>query len=54
MAGHCHSTPPPETPEHSQESLAQSLVGSLLLGPSDLKVLFVFFKSLFPSPVEIL
>ena len=31
----CHHrpTPPPETPGHSQASLGQSLVGSLLLGP---------------------
>ena len=28
-AGHCLSTPPPETPGHTQASLAQSLVGSL-------------------------
>ena len=32
-AGHCKPTPPPETPGHSQASLAQSLVGSLLLSP---------------------
>ena len=31
MAGLCRLTPPPETPGHSQASLAQSLVGSLLL-----------------------
>ena len=31
MAGHCWSTSPPETPGHSQASLAQSLFGSLLL-----------------------
>ena len=30
-AGHCQPTPPPETAGHSQESLAQSLVRSLLL-----------------------
>ena len=29
----CQSMPPPETPGHSQASLAQSLVGSLLLSP---------------------
>ena len=28
---HCHPTPPLETPKHSQASLAQSLVGSVLL-----------------------
>ena len=33
MAGHCQPTPPPETPGCSQASLAQSLVGSLLLSP---------------------
>ena len=30
-AGHCQPTPLPETPGHSQASLGQSLVGSLLL-----------------------
>ena len=32
-AVHCQATPPPETPEHSQASLGQSLVRSLLLSP---------------------
>ena len=32
-AGHCRPTPPLETPGHSQASLGQSLVGSLLLSP---------------------
>ena len=32
-AGHRQPTPPPETPGHSQASLGQSLVGSLLLSP---------------------
>ena len=32
-AGHRQPTPPPETPEHSQASLNQSLVGSRLLSP---------------------
>ena len=32
-AGHCRATPLPETPGHSQASLGQSLVGSLLLYP---------------------
>ena len=32
-AGHCQPTPLPETPKHSQASLAQSLVGSRLLSP---------------------
>ena len=31
--GHHWPTPPPETPGHSQASLGQSLVGSLLLSP---------------------
>ena len=32
-AGHHQPTPLPETPGHSQASLSQSLVGSLLLSP---------------------
>ena len=32
-AGHLRPTPLPETPGHSQASLGQSLVGSLLLSP---------------------
>ena len=32
-AGHCPGTPLPETPGHSQASLSQSVVGSLLLSP---------------------
>ena len=32
-AGHCQLMPLPETPRHSQASVAQSLVGSLLLSP---------------------
>ena len=49
-AGHCHPMPPPESPEHSQASLCQSLVGSLLISPGSgaHKVLFVPSKSLFP------
>ena len=31
--GHYRPMPPPETPGHSQASLGQSLVGSLLLSP---------------------
>ena len=52
-AGRYQPTPPLETPGHSQISLGQSLVGSLLLflGPGAHKVLFVPTKSLFPSPV---
>ena len=48
-AGHRRPTPAPETPRHSQASLGQSLVGSLLLGPGAHKVLFVPSKSLFPQ-----
>ena len=50
-AGHCPSMPPPETPEHSQASLAQFLVGTLLLYPGSwcAQVLFVPFKNLFPQ-----
>ena len=32
-AGHCHPIPLLETPGHSQASLGQSLVGSLLVSP---------------------
>ena len=32
-SSHCQAIPPPETPGHSQASLGQSLVGSLLLFP---------------------
>ena len=56
-AGHRQPSPLPETPGHAQASLAQSLVGSLLLSPgsqctqgsSAHKVLFVLSKSLFPQ-----
>ena len=50
----CQSMPPPETPGHSQESLAQSIVGKLQLSPGAHKVLFVPTKVCFPSPVEVL
>ena len=42
-AGYSWHIPPPETPEHSQASLAQSLVGWLLLFPRSwcIQVLFV-------------
>ena len=48
-AGHRQPMPLPETPGHSQASLSQSLVGSLLLSPgsSAHKVLFVPSKCLF-------
>ena len=32
-AGHCQPVPSLETPGHSQASLAQSLIGTLLLSP---------------------
>ena len=50
-ADHHQPTPPLETPEHSWESLGQSLVGSLLLSPASgaHKVLFVPSKSPFPQ-----
>ena len=32
-AGYCRPMPSPETPGHSQASLGQSLLGSLLLSP---------------------
>ena len=33
LAGHYQPTPPPETPGQSQRSLAQTLLGSLVLSP---------------------
>ena len=50
-AAHCQPTAVPETPVHSQASLGQSLVGSLLLSPGSwcTQVLFVPSKSLFPQ-----
>ena len=35
-AGYREPTPPPETPGHSQASLGQSLVGTLLLSPGSI------------------
>ena len=48
-AGHRQPTPLPETPGHSQASLGQSLVGSLLLSPGSwcAHALFVPSKHLF-------
>ena len=43
------TTPPPEIPGHSQASLSQSLVGTLLLAPAAHKVLFLPSKNLFPQ-----
>ena len=50
-AGHHQPMLPPETPGHSQASLGQSLVGSLLLSlrPGVHKFSFVPSKSLFPQ-----
>ena len=49
--GHCQLTPLPETPGHSWASLAQSLVGSLLLSPESwcTESFVVPSKSLFPQ-----
>ena len=51
VAGHCQFTSPLETPGHFQASLAQSLVGSLLLSPGSwcVKGFVVPSKSLFPQ-----
>ena len=48
-AGQCWLMPPLETPGHSQASLAQSLVRTLLLSHGAPKVLFVPSKSPFPQ-----
>ena len=50
-AGHHWPMPLPETPEHSQASLGQSLLGSLLPSPGSwcTQLLFVPTKSLFPQ-----
>ena len=47
-AGHCQPMPSPETPKHSQPSLAQSLVGvtASFPGSGADKVLFVTSKHL--------
>ena len=51
-AAHCQPTPPLETSEHSQASLAQSLVGSLLLSPASWCTQgFVSSNSLVPQTV---
>ena len=49
-AGHCRPMPLPETPGHSQASLAQSLVGKLFLSPGSwyTQVLSVPSKCPFP------
>ena len=51
-AGHCRPRPPPETPKHTQASLAQSLVGFLLLSPGFWYAQgfdYAFQESLFPQ-----
>ena len=51
-AVHCRPTPPLETSGHSQASLAQSLVGSLLLSPGSWCAQgFVCALQVFVSPV---
>ena len=52
-AGHHRPIPPLETPGHSQASLGQSLVGSLLLSPGSCYTQgsVCASKSLYPSPV---
>ena len=49
--GHCQPMPPPETPGYSQASLAQSLIGSLLLssGSGAHKVLCALQESSSPA-----
>ena len=57
VAGHCQPTPLPETPKYSQESLAQSLVGSLLLSPGSWCVqgfACIIQESLFSQSKEVL
>ena len=55
-AVHCQPTPLPEIPGLSQSSLAQSLVGSLLLSPgsSCAQYLVVPSKHLFPWEFSVL
>ena len=54
--GHCWPTPLPETPGHWGASLAQSLVGSLLLSPGCwcMQGFVVLPRVCFPNPVEVL
>ena len=54
-AGHCQPTPPPETPGHSQASLARLLCGhcSFLLSPGAHKI-FLCPPSLFPWRFSVL
>ena len=57
LAGHCLPTPPLKTPGHSQASLAQSLVGLLLLSSGFLvHTRFCVYppRICFPSPVQVL
>ena len=50
-AGHHQPTPPLQTPGHSQASLAQSLVGSLLLPPGSWCTRFCLFPPRVYFPV---
>ena len=52
-AGLCRPTLPPETPGHSQASLAQSLVRTLFLSPGSWCTHILFVPS-FPRSVEVL
>ena len=56
VTGHCRPKPPPETPGHSQASLAQSFAGSccFLLVSGGHKVFLCPPRVCFPSPVEAL
>ena len=54
MTGHCHLTTLLVTPGHSQVSLAQSLVGSLLFSSGAHKVFLCLPRVFFPSPMEVL
>ena len=51
VADHCQPMPLQETPGHSQASMAQFVVGSLLLSPGSwcAQVLFLLSRSLFPQ-----
>ena len=56
-AGHCRPMPLSDTPGHSQASLAQSLVGTLILTPGSLVCKRFWLcppRVCFPSPVQVL
>ena len=57
-AGHCQPTPPLQTPDHSQASLGQFLVGPLILSPGSWCTHSFFVcvcpkRVCFPSPVAL-